>query len=470
MFSRIDYRSEILLGLRLVLLGALALAAPGAAAAAAPSDPNSTADSESEVLDTLKRAEQSYAEALADFRAGRDDAARAHLRSAFSDLAGTLTEETLVQDARPDFAALAEKVRSFDGAPEQAVTPSELDADAEALAAVSPATVPEDARREKHAIPIDPDNETVKRFIALYTAKDARRRAVEEALGRAEKYKPGMLNALRKAKLPEELFWLVMTESEFKMKAVSGSGAGGLWQFMPGTARSYGLEVSYWVDERFDPEKATLAALRYLKDLKDWFGDWHLALAAYNRGENGVGRDLQWTRSTDFHELSGRGALPAETQNYVPKFMACVLIGQHPERYGLKSVAETPEPFELARVERDIDLVVAAKCAGTNEETLRRLNPELRAWCTPKGRPYSLRIPAGSRDAFMAALAEVKEWNPGPQVVMYRIQKGDTLNRIAKRYRTTVKNIKSTNSIKSDKALRLGMVLRIPPGKGFTGR
>ncbi|TBR25398.1 hypothetical protein EPO15_02295, partial [bacterium] len=417
--------SQVLLVLRLGALTVL-LAAP-ARAAETPVEPDTAADAEIGALEELRQAELSYAEAMADFKAGRTEEARRHLRAAFSGLAGSVSDDGLAQSLRPDFLSALEKARTYEGEPEAAEEPGALDADPAQLAAVAPAAVPEEARREKHGVPVDADNETVKRFIALYTAKDARRRAVEEALGRAERYKPMMTAALRKAKLPEELFWLVMTESEYKMKAVSGAGAAGLWQFMPGTARKYGLEVSYWVDERMDPEKATGAAVRYLKDLKEWFGDWPLALAGYNRGEGGVGRDMQSTRSADFGTLAGRGGLPNETQNYVPKFMACVLLGEHPERYGLKPVPEAPSAFDTARVERDLDLEVAAKAAGTDLETLKRLNPELRAWCTPKGRAYGLRVPAGSKDAFLANLASVKEWNPGPKVVLHKVQKGEFL-------------------------------------------
>lgn len=474
MLGHLGSRSEVLRLLRhgpLALLLALPVrAADPAPAAPAVSEPDSAADAELGVLETIRRAEREYAEALADFRAGKDDAARKHLKAAFEGLGETVTDDALAESVRADFLSALEKVRSYDGAPEPAEAPGELDADAAQLASVSPAAVPEEARREKHAIPVDPDNETVKRFIALYTGKETRRKAVEEALGRAEKYRPMMTAALRKAKLPEELFWLVMTESEFKMKAVSGAGAGGLWQFMPGTARKYGLEVSYWVDERMDPEKATGAALKYLKDLKAWFGDWPLALAGYNRGEGGVGRDMEFTRSADFGTLAGRGALPNETQNYVPKFMACVLLGEHPERYGLHPAPEKAEPFDIARVERDLDLEVAAKAAGTDLETMKRLNPELRAWCTPKGRAYDLRVPAGSKDSFLAKLAEVKEWNPGPKVVVVKVQKGDNLGKIAKKYRTTVRAILTHNELKSAKTLRIGQVLRIPPGKGFSGK
>lgn len=455
---------QVLLVLRHGALSLL-LALPSGAAEL-PQEPDAVADREIGALEALRQAELSYAEAMADFKAGRTEKAREHLKAAFSSLAASVDDDGLANALRADFLSALEKARTYEGAPDPSEHPGELDANPAQLAAVSPAAVPEDVKREKHGVPVNADDETVKRFIALYT-KDNRRRAVEEALGRAERYRPMMTAALRRAKLPEELFWLVMTESEYKMKAVSGAGAAGLWQFMPGTARKYGLEVSYWVDERMDPEKATGAAVRYLKDLKEWFGDWHLALAGYNRGEGGVGRDMQFTRSTDFGTLSGRGALPGETQNYVPKFMACVLLGEHPERYGLKPVPESPEAFEVALVERDLDLEVAAKAAATDLETMKRLNPELRTWCTPKGRSYPLRIPSGSKDAFLSKLAQVKEWNPGPKVVMHKVQKGEFLGKIAKKYRTTVRAIITHNELKNPKSLRVGQVLRIPPGKAF---
>lgn len=460
--------SQVLLVLRLGALALLLPAAPafGAVAGTPPQESDAAADADIGALEELRRAELAYAEALADFKAGKTEAARAHLKAAFGSLAGSVSDDGLAQALRTDFLSAVEKARTYEGAPDPAETPDELDADPAQLAAVAPADVPEELRREKHGVPVNADDETVKRFIALYT-KDGRRRAFEEALGRAELYRPMMQAALRKAKLPDELFWLVMAESEYKLKAVSGAGAAGLWQFMPATGRKYGLEVSYWVDERMNPEKATAAAVRYLKDLHDWFGDWHLALAGYNRGENGVGRDMQFTRAADFGTLSGRGALPNETQNYVPKFMACVLLGEHPERYGLKAVPQAPEPADAVLVERDLDLEVAAKAAGTDLETMRRLNPELRAWCTPKGRAYNLRIPAGRKDAFLAALAEVKEWNPGPKVVLHKVQKGEYLGKIAKKYRTTVRAIITHNELRNPKALRVGQVLRIPPGKGF---
>jgi membrane-bound lytic murein transglycosylase D len=220
------------------------------------------------------------------------------------------------------------------------------------------------------------------------------------------------------------------------------------------------------VDERLEPEKATRAAARYLADLCRWVGDWDFALAAYTRGEGGLGRDLQFSRSIDFSSLAGRDALPTETHFYVPKFEACALIGEEPEKYGLHPRYEAPQAYETVPLPRDLDLGVAARCAGATEAVLRALNPELRAWCTPKDRPgFLLRIPKGTKDAFVAALAKVQDWNPGPTLVRYRVRRGDSLGRIAKLHHTTVRGILATNKLHNARLIRPGMILLIKPGR-----
>ncbi|MFH1724592.1 MAG: transglycosylase SLT domain-containing protein [Elusimicrobiota bacterium] len=422
-------------------------------------------DPEVLLLDRLHKAGQHYDAGLEDFREGRIHDGRARLERSFAILTSLLEEDGLPTELREDFLGMLEKVRTWEGAQQNTESPSTLDVRDDELQTEPANGIPE-PRARPHVIEIDPDNETTKKFVHLYTSK--RPADVAAALARSGRYRDMIVSALRKARLPEELFYLVMAESEYKLKALSRSGAGGLWQFMPFTGRGYGLEVSYWVDERYDPEKATRAAIRYLSELREWFGDWHLAIAAYNRGENGIGRDLQFSRATDFATLSERGALPQETHHYVPKFMACVLIGENPERYGLNVEYEKPEPYDIVAIERDLDLEIAARCAGTTKAVLQRLNPELRAWCTPKKRKgYPLRVPKGTKDAFLSELAKVKDWNPGPQFVRYQVRKGDYLGKIASRYRTTVKSIARLNDIRDPRLIRPGMVLKVRPGKGF---
>ena len=448
-------------------------AAPQAPETALPDNPPPAEEPGSGQLDDssgpLERAELLYAQGVELLRAGKVLEGRSSLAQAFGLLTSLMDGEALVEDLQSDFMNMLDKTRSWERSSEGVESPSELSISPEELKKDQPLTASTDEtprKSKRSVIPIDPENPLVKKYVQVYTEK--RRESVEQALARSGRYRPAIEAAIKKAGLPRELFYLVMAESEYKLMAHSRAGAAGLWQFMPFTARKYGLEVSYWVDERFDPEKATPAALRYLSDLYAWFRDWHLAMAAYNRGEGGLGRDLMFSRSVDFSGLANRNALPNETENYVPKFMACTLIGENPASYGFAPAYEKPEPYDVVELERDLDLGVAARCAGTTLEVIQRLNPALRAWCTPKGRPgFKLRIPENSKEAFLAALANVSNWNPGPEFVRYRVRKGDSVGRIANRYRTTVTKILQHNKISDARRLRVGMTLKVQPGKGY---
>jgi membrane-bound lytic murein transglycosylase D len=449
--------AAVLLGLCAPVRAQDSAAAPPAVSTAA--EAGDAAEEDAAAAAELARTDALYKEALDDFHNGKFYVGRAALKKAFDALVDDVEDENLPAALRPEFAAMLDKIRNWQPLDVSSPTASGLDVSEDALrAAASSATI------KMRDVRVDADNPLTQKFVAIYTKQ--RPGTVDEALARSGRYRDMILAELRKKGLPPELFYLVMVESEYRFDAVSPSGAAGLWQFMPGTARKYGLEVSYWVDERYDPAKSTRAAAQYLSDLYQWFGDWELALAAYNRGEGGIGRDLQYSRSLDFDSLAGRKVLPEETHHYVPKFMACVLIGRNPEKYGLHPKYEAPETSDEVPLPRDLDLGVAAKCAGTTEAVLRRLNPELRSWCTPKGRPdFAFRVPAGAKDAFLAALAKVEDWNPGPTMVRYRVRRGDSLGRIAKTYHTTVKGILETNKLRSARLIRPGVTLLIKPGR-----
>lgn len=416
-------------------------------------------------LDGAARAQALYEEGAAALERGDERAGRALLGRSFAALADAIEDGPMAAELRPDVAVIVDKIRAWEPSPAGAEETGVLDASAEVLAAEPPSVLPRGAAASS-SIALDADNELTRKYIHLYTA--TRKRGVEETLARSGRYRELIERELKKAGLPPELFYLVMTESEYKLFARSHAGAAGLWQFMPFTARKYGLEVSFWIDERYDPEKATGAAIRYLSDLHRWFGDWHLAMAAYNRGENGLGRDLIATRSMDFATTARRGAMPTETRHYVPKFMACAFIGMDPAKYGLNPRYEGPLSYDEVALERDLSLEVAAKAAGVELEAIQRLNPQVRNWATPPNRPgFLFRVPKGSKDSFLARLAGVADWNPGPSLVRYTVRRGDVLGKIASRHRTTVKAITVLNNIRNPRLLRPGMVLKLKPGRGY---
>ncbi len=221
-------------------------------------------------------------------------------------------------------------------------------------------------------------------------------------------HRPLISRKLREAGMPQNLIYLAMIESGFNCRAYSRSHAAGLWQFIPSTGKNYGLHQDWWIDERYDPEKATDAAIAYLKDLYELFGDWHLAMAAYNAGENGIRRALRKSRYSDFWNLPRRSIKP-ETQNYVPKIIAATLICKNPAQYGFDSMPPFGAvEFDTVLVEHCIALDTLAWCANTNLDTLRFLNPSLRRFCTPPHMsPFVMRVPASTAAQFRTRYAEL---------------------------------------------------------------
>lgn len=425
----------------------------------------------------LVRAERAFAEGVLAETAGNAKTARAKYGRALRIVADG-ADTAAVLGLRPEISSLlrlAGQVPLRQSGASPAVT--ELlpgtgagpDPDETRLRNALPAAVVPRLSTSAYAIPIDADDPLVQRYVALYSGP--LRERTQAAFDRMGRYLDMVTRAIEEEKMPRELIYLPVVESEYQTFAVSRAGAEGMWQFMTATAKYAGLKVNYWVDERRDPEKSTRAALRTLKSLYDWFDNWHLALAAYNRGIYGIQRDLEFTRSPDFTLLAKRQGIPQETEQYVPKLMALVIIGDNAETYGLRPPKSNrfPSP-DVAVLERPLDLKVAAACAGVTESAIRELNPSLRLWVTPANEPkFALRIPPGSRDRFLAELAKVKEWTPSPGFVRYTVQKGDILGRIAARYRTTAGAIQRENKLPNSNRLRPGQTLVIRPGRGFKG-
>ena len=286
---------------------------------------------------------------------------------------------------------------------------------------------------------------------------------------RSGKYRPMILKKLEKAGLPSQLSWLPLVESGFKVKAYSRASALGLWQFIASTGQRYGLSRNSWIDGRMDPEKATDAAIAYLSELHDLFGDWPKALAAYNCGEARVAR-LQRSHPDeylDFWDLYNM--LPSETRRYVPRFFATLMIVEHPENYGfvLPEPDSSLEDWIRVSIHRSVKLETLDKELGLPKGSLQKFNPELRNHATPKD-PYELKVPMGMQDLLLEKIASIPEYKPPtPAYVLHRVRRGETLSGIARRYRGSIRGIMRANHLRSANRIWPGQRLKIPTRGGY---
>jgi membrane-bound lytic murein transglycosylase D len=269
---------------------------------------------------------------------------------------------------------------------------------------------------------------------------------------------------LEECNVPPEIIYLAMIESGLNPKAYSKAAANGMWQFVYATGKAYGLERTWYIDERRDPEKATRAACAYLTDLYGEFDNWYLALAAYNAGAGRIRRATRLHQTLDFWQLH---SLPRETRNYMPYFLAATIIAKEPEKYGffIKEKPLPPLSYDIVSIEKSADLTVLAMSAKASFKTLQALNPELRQSATPKDF-YELKIPKGSKDIFLKnynALPENERF--APQSITHKVSNGESLWTIARKYRVSQHDIAAVNKIRNRSMIRIGQKLTIPvPG------
>jgi membrane-bound lytic murein transglycosylase D len=433
------------------------------------------------VVQAPNGAERLAAESQAAFEAGEQDFQAGHLgkaREEFDEALDQLLASGFDLDADPRLSILyhhiidtvsldeLEAFRAGDGFSEQKSTPAPIDEIAE-----EPIPQPEKfdpnlrGRAEGEVSAIDHDvpltvNDSVLAYLNYF--KTPRGSAiVETGLRRAGRYREMVRRVLKEEGLPQDLIYLAQAESAFQPQAVSKAGARGMWQFMSFAGHKYGLQKTWWVDERQDPEKATRAAARDLRDLYDQFGDWYLAMAAYNSGAGTVQHAIERTGYADFWELYRRNVLPKETQNYVPIILALALISKDPARYGIEFEPEPPLKADAVKPGQAIDLRLVAETIDADLESLRSLNPELLRLVTPPDPEFVLRVPEGTAERFFAEIAAI----PPEKWVSWRrhkVEQGETLSSIAKQYRVSPAEVADANDLAVGAPLDEGQKLIIP--------
>jgi len=303
------------------------------------------------------------------------------------------------------------------------------------------------------------ENERFRKFREAYLSPGGRK-WLEAVAARSSPYASYVYERIRWYRLPEELFFLPVIESEWSPRAVSRSGAMGLWQFMRNSIAGYDMRIDDWVDERRDFMKSTDAALRKLRSNYESLGSWEMALAAYNAGLGAVSRAAAAAGTRDYWELSARGLLSAEAVNYVPKFLAAVSVLGRAGRYGLTIPETALETWDRVDLDRPVDLALLSEASGVSLAVLRTGNPELRYDVTPPEGRYALKVPVGAAPAVREVLAR-----PGFQALRYyqhRIRSGDTLSALARHYEVSVPLILRLNPGVRPEALRIGSTLVIP--------
>jgi len=422
----------------------------------------------------ISEAESTYRAAVEDYRRGNLDKAREQFDGALALL--LQGGEDLRSDERlyAEFHKLVEDIHSTelaalergDALSMHPYEPAPMEAFAELTFPVDPA----DKRRVQREIQsISSDlplvsNDDVAGVITYFRSRG--RQFITNVLKRVGLYHSLISQALREEGLPQDLIYLAGAESAFNPFALSRAGAKGIWQLMLGRALEYGLKKDRWVDEREHPAKSTRAALRHLKDLYQTFGDWYLAMAAYNCGPLTVQSAIEKTGYADFWMLKKLRALPKETENYVPIILATALVAKDPQAYGFEVEPDPPIEAEQAVVTTPTDLRLIAELIERPVEELIRLNPGLLRWTTPpNGSEFVLNLPPGTKQAYEEGIVAIP---PDKRVWWraYKVQPGDTLSGVARRFRVSVNALAAANQLSRNTPLVAGsrLVLPLPAG------
>ena len=354
-----------------------------------------------------------------------------------------------------------------DGFTEQAAEPASIDQllaistfDTTPPTAATTENVQADLRETTHDLPI-PLNDRVLRYVELFQGR--LREFLAEGLERGAQYLPMIQSVFRAEGLPLDLAYVPLIESAFKPTALSRAKARGVWQFMRGTGLENGLKQDWYIDERSDPAKATVAAAKYFKTLYRMFEDWHLAMASYNGGPGRMQRAIRASRRNDFWSLTATSRyLPRETREYVPMILAAVIIAKNPAKYGFDVPPAAPPIIETVEVPSAVDLRRVAEWAAVPVEEIQRLNPELRRWTTPiRGDSYALRVPAGSAQRVSMELASASP-NTLNALQWHVVKRGETLSTIARKLRVNRTDLAEANYLRTTSGVKAGQRLLVP--------
>jgi len=416
------------------------------------------------------KVQEKFASGEKNFKAGHLEAARRD----FDDAVDWMLESGYDPESDAALSALFHHVvdtvyayelqafRGGEGFTEAAAVPAPIDEVAAVAVPADPRLkerAEEAAKNVSHDLPLIVNDEVLMFLNFFQTPKG--RDIVENGLRRSGKYRDMISRVLREEGLPQDLIYLAQAESAFQPLALSRAGARGIWQFVAYRGQQYGLRRTWWIDERQDPEKATRAAAQHLRDLYGLFGDWYLAMAAYNCGPGNVQKGIERTGYADFWELYKRNVLPRETKNYVPIIIALTLIAKDAAHYSIQADPDAPVPTDIVKPGRPIDLRLVAETIDVDLETLRLLNPSLLRMATPDDPSFELRLPKGAGERFTAEMAAIPpdKWVSWRR---HRVEPGETLTSIAKKYRVTPVAIAEANNLERSAALEAGVKLTIP--------
>jgi membrane-bound lytic murein transglycosylase D len=421
----------------------------------------------------IAQVKEKFAEGEANYKAGHletarrnfDDAIDWMLESGYDPNGDPRLSEVFHQVSDAVYAYELQAFRAGDGFSEAPAVPAPIDEVAEMTFPVDPRLkerAEQAAKNVSHDLPLTV-NDVVVSYVNFFQTPRGRA-IVENGLRHKGKYQDMISRVLKEEGVPQDLIYLAQAESAFQPLALSRAGARGIWQFVQWRGNEYGLRRSWWVDERMDPEKATRAAAQHLRDLYGLFGDWYLAIAAYNCGPGNVQKGIERTGYADFWELYKRNVLPRETKNYVPIILALTLIAKDAAHYGISTDAEPALETDIVKPGRAIDLRLVAETIDVDVATLRGLNPSLLRMATPDDAEFVLHLPVGTAERFSAEIADI----PADKWVSWRrhrVETGETLTSIAKQYRVTAASIADANELERGEALKPGEKLIIPAAR-----